>query len=214
MVGDPHRAVCRLDRLAARTSRFVKIDAVTTSPIDRPNTAVLVIDMQRDVVANAADVDRVVGTIDGLVARARAEQVAVVWVQHADEHLVEGSDGWQLVPALEPTSGEPLVGKNFGDSFEETDLESLLEERDVGRLVVTGAQTDACIRSTLHGALVRGYDVTLVTDGHTTEDMQQWGSPVDAKQAIEYANFYWGHSAAAGRSGSTAPAADIDFSRR
>lgn len=170
--------------------------------------------MQCDVVANAADLDRVVGNIDGLVARARDEQVPVVWVQHADEHLVEGSDGWQLVSAFEPIAGEPLVGKSFGDSFEETDLDALLEASDVGRLVVTGAQTDACIRSTLHGALVRGYDVTLVADGHTTDDMREWGSPVDAQQAIAYANFYWGHSAAAGRSGSTAPAADIDFARR
>ena len=68
--------------------------------------------------------------------------------------------------------------KHYGDSFEDTDLESLLAEHQVGRLVVTGAQTDACIRSTLHGALVRGYDVTLVEDAHTTEDLRQWGVPL------------------------------------
>ena len=58
--------------------------------------------------------------------------------------------------------------KNYGDSFEATDLESLLAEREVGRLIVTGAESDACIRSTLHGAFTRGYDVTLVGDAHTT----------------------------------------------
>ena len=49
-------------------------------------------------------------------------------------------------------------------------VEAVLSELEVGRLVVVGAQTDACIRSTLHGAFVRGHDTALVSDGHTTED--------------------------------------------
>ena len=52
--------------------------------------------------------------------------------------------------------------------FPVEELVRRLAERGVGRLVVTGAQTDACVRSTLHGAFVRGYDVTLVADAHTT----------------------------------------------
>ena len=94
----------------------------------------------------------------------------MIWVQHSDDQLLEGSDGWQYVDELKRDDAEPLVHKHYGDSFEETDLESLLAEREVGRLVVAGAQTDACIRSTLHGAFVRGYDATLVSDAHTTED--------------------------------------------
>ncbi len=54
-----------------------------------------------------------------------------------------------------------IVHKTYGDSFEDTDLESVLAEREVGRLVVPGAQTDMCIRSTLQGAIVRAYDATL-----------------------------------------------------
>ena len=53
----------------------------------------------------------------------------------------------------------------------------MLAERGVGRLIVAGAQTDACIRSTLHGAITRGYDAILVGDAHTTEDMTEWGAP-------------------------------------
>ena len=60
-------------------------------------------------------------------------------------------------------------------SFEDTTLETVLSGLGVGRLVVVGAQTDACIRSTLHGAITRGYDATLVKDAHTTEDMTAWG---------------------------------------
>jgi nicotinamidase-related amidase len=182
-----------------------------TSLTDRPNTALLVVDMQRDVVAQAHEVDRVVANINALVGKARSERVPVIWVQHADDDLPEGSDGWQYIPDLERNDDEPLVHKRYGDSFEETALESLLAERMVGRLVVTGAQTDACIRSTLHGALVRGYDTILVEDAHTTEDMRQWGAPLAPEAAIAYTNMYWGWSKAPGRTGATVPTADVDF---
>ena len=178
---------------------------------DRPNAALLVIDMQRDVVGQAYEVDRVVANINTLVDKARAQDVPVIWVQHSDDDLPMESDGWQYVDALQRRDSEPVVHKRYGDSFEETDLEALLAERGVGRLVVTGAQTDACIRSTLHGALVRGYDATLVEDAHTTEDMREWGSPVSPDQAIGYTNLYWRFSAAPGRRGGTVATADVDF---
>jgi nicotinamidase-related amidase len=181
---------------------------------NRPNTALLVIDMQRNVVVNAHEVDAVVANINTLVDKARAESVAVVWVQHSDSDMPEGSAGWEFVDELVRNDDEPLVHKSFGDSFEDTNLESLLAERDVGRVVVTGAQTDACIRSTLHGALVRGYDATLVADAHTTEDMRQWGSPLAPEQAIAYTNSYWSFSKAPGRSGDTVPTAEVDFAAR
>jgi nicotinamidase-related amidase len=180
----------------------------------RPNTALLIVDVQVDVVSGAWDRDGVIGRINTLVDKARSEHVPVIWVQHSDDAMPSDSDGWQLVPELSPGEGEPLVHKRYGDSFEDTDLESLLSERQVGRLVVTGAQTDACIRSTLHGALVRGYDVTLVEDAHTTEDLRQWGVPVSPEQVIAHTNTYWSWSKSPGRQGDVAPAADVDFATR
>lgn len=183
---------------------------MTTLP-DRPNTALVVIDMQRDVVGNTHDTDRVIANINSLVDTARSKQVPVIWVQHTDDQLPEGTDGWQYVPELARTSNEPLVHKRYGDSFEETDLESVLATRGVGRLVVTGAQTDACIRSTLHGALARGYDAVLVGDAHTTEDMREWGSPMSPEEAIQYTNLYWKYSNAPGRTCDVVPTAEVDF---
>lgn len=182
-----------------------------TSLTDRPNTALVVIDMQRDVVGGAHEVDRVVDNINTLVDKARSEDVPVIWVQHSDEELPKGSEGWEYVPELAPGDGEPLVHKTYNDSFEDTDLETVLSERKVGRLVVTGAQTDACIRSTLHGALVRGYDAILVEDAHTTEDLRPWGAPLAPDQAIAYTNMYWSWSNAPGRKGGTVPTAEVDF---
>lgn len=182
-----------------------------TSLADRPNTALVVIDMQRGVVADAHDVDAVVSNINTLVDRARTASVPVVWVQHTSDELPTGSERWEYIDALQRHDDEPLVHKAYGDSFEETDLESVLADRRVGRLVVTGAQTDACVRSTLHGALARGYDAVLVEDAHTTEDMRPWGGPIGPAEAIAYTNLYWGFSNAPGRSGSTMPAAEVEF---
>ncbi|MFL6169961.1 MAG: isochorismatase family protein, partial [Ornithinibacter sp.] len=110
----------------------------------RPRTALMVVDVQNGVVVGGHDRDGVVGNIAGLVDRARAERVPVVWVQHSDDGLEQGSDNWQIVDELTPAEGEPVVQKHYGDSFEATDLEEVLAARGVGRVVVTGAQSDAC----------------------------------------------------------------------
>ena len=183
-----------------------------TSLENRPRTALLVIDVQNGVVGNAYERDRVIANIWSLVERARSEDVPVLWVQHSGDEMPRGSEGWEYVPELKRLDTEPLVHKSYADSFEATDLEELLAERGIGRLVVTGAQTEECIRSTLHGALVRGYDATLVADAHTTEDLREWGFPVTPEQSIAYTNEYWSWAAAPGRKGSVAATADVDFS--
>ena len=177
---------------------------------DRPNSALLVIDVQTGVVAEAYDRDAVVQRISTLVDKARAAEVDVIWVQHHSDELPQGSDAWQYVPELARHDGEPLVHKAYGDSFEDTDLETLLAGRGVGRLFVAGAQTDACIRSTLHGAITRGYDTTLVSDAHTTEDLSSYGAP-PPDQVIAHTNLYWQYQSAPGRSGSTVTTQDVDF---
>ena len=177
---------------------------------NRPNSALLVVDVQNDVVARAHERDRVVSTIATLVDRARADGVAVIWVQHADDDLEEGSDDWQIVPELTPSAADPLIGKNFGDAFEGTNLESVLADLAVGHLVVTGAQTDQCVRCTIHGGFTRGYDVTLVTDAHTTEDATQWGAP-PPEQVIAHTNLYWQYQSAPGRTARAVAAHDVSW---
>ena len=183
---------------------------MTTLP-DRPNPALLVIDVQKGVVAEAHQRDAVVANIGTLVDKARDEGVLIVWVQHSDADLERGSDAWEYVPELTRRESEPLVHKSFGDSFEDTDLEDVLSAAGIGRLVVAGAQTDACIRSTIHGAFTRGYDVTLVGDAHTTEDQSPWGAP-PPDQVIAHTNLYWRFHDGPGRSAAVTETRDVTFS--
>ena len=177
---------------------------------NRPNTAVLVIDVQNGVVGEAYERDAVVANVGTVVEKARAAEVPVVWVQHESENLAQGSEEWKIVPELTPEESEPRVEKSYPDSFEETTLEPLLADLGVGRLVVVGAQTDECVRSTLHGALVRGYDATLVSDAHTTEDTTSWGAP-PPEAVISHTNLYWTYEKAPGRTAGTVATAAVEF---
>lgn len=177
---------------------------------NRPNTALLVIDVQNDVVEGAHERDAVVATIARLVDRARAGSVPVVWIQHSDDEMVRESQGWEIVPELTPDGAEPLVEKNYADSFEGTTLETVLAGLGVGRVVVTGAATDVCVRSTLHGAFVRGYDTQLVGDAHTTTDLTKYGAP-PPEQVVAHTNLYWDFHSAPGRTAGTVKAEEVDF---
>ncbi|MBN8488096.1 MAG: isochorismatase family protein [Burkholderiales bacterium] len=134
-------------------------------------SALLVVDMQVGVVADAWDAAAVIERIQGLVRRARAEGIPVIWVQHADDGLPQGSPAWQWAPELLPLPGEALIPKNHNSAFEDTPLEATLAGLGVSRLVLTGAATNWCIRATAYGALDRGYDLALVADAHTTSPM-------------------------------------------
>ncbi|MET7290509.1 cysteine hydrolase family protein [Streptomyces sp. NPDC005573] len=181
-----------------------------TTLTDRPATALLVIDVQNGVVEDNHDRDGVIANISTLVDKARREGVPVIWVQHHDDELKRDSEPWAYVPELTREDAEPLVHKTYRDSFEDTDLEDVLAEHRVGRLIVAGAQSDFCVRSTLNGALVRGYDAVLVADAHTTEDLTAYGAPAP-EQVIAHTNLYWSGQTAPGRRGGTVTTAEVAF---
>lgn len=181
-----------------------------TSLHDRPNTALVVVDVQNGVVANGYQRDEVVANISTLVDKARQQDVPVIWVQHRSDELVPETAEWEYVPELQRLGSEPVVHKEHGDSFEDTTLEAELAQRGVGRVVVTGAQTDACIRATLHGAFVRGYDTVLVSDAHTSEDFSEYGMP-PVDKVIAHTNMYWTWQSGPGRTASVVDTAGVEF---
>lgn len=175
-------------------------------------TALLVIDVQASVVADAWDRDRIVANVALTVDRARAAGVPVFWVQHEDDELVPGSAGWQWVEELAPREGEARVHKRFNSAFEQTDLQAALASAGVGRVVLAGAATNWCIRASAYAALERGYDVTLVSDAHTTGDMEVApGHTVTARSAIDDLNTAMRWLSYPGRRNEAVPTADLRF---
>ncbi len=174
------------------------------------NAALLVIDVQNDVVATAHQRDEVIAAINSVVSRARQASAPVIWVQHDDEDLPAETDGWQIVDELKPAAGEPVVRKNYRDAFEATDLADHLAQLEVDRLVVTGAQTDYCVRWTLHGALTRGFDTVLVSDAHTTDESAGPDLPTGAA-VINHTNQIWATQDHPEASATVVGSADVRF---
>lgn len=174
--------------------------------------ALLVVDVQAGVMQDAWDAERITTNVALAVERARQQGVPVLWVQHHDHNLPQGSDAWQWVSALQPAAGERRIHKQFNSSFEQTTLEAELAELGVSHLVLAGAATNWCIRATAYGALERGYDLTLVSDAHTTEHMQlEDGTGVSAAAVVADLNVAMRWLRYPGRSTRATPVGELSF---
>jgi nicotinamidase-related amidase len=78
--------------------------------------------------------------------------------------LVRGERGHDIIDELYPRPGEPLVDKPGKGSFYATDLQAILQNRGVTRLVVTGVTTEVCVHTTVREANDRGYEVLVLSD--------------------------------------------------
>jgi nicotinamidase-related amidase len=174
--------------------------------------ALVVIDVQRGVLSGAWDQSRVVANVAHTIDSARHAGVPVLWVQHESDELQPGSEPWQWVPELAPAPGEPTLAKRFQSAFEETGLESALQQRGATHLVLVGAATNWCIRATSYGALDRGYDITLVADAHTTESMDlPGGRRIEAQHVIDELNTVMRWLRYPGRSNTVCEAAALSW---
>lgn len=159
--------------------------ATTGSP---DKAALLVIDVQNNVVADAWHRNDVVANINKLVDHARSSEIPIIWIQHEAEDLPRDSEAWQIVPELIPADNELHIYKEHSDSFAATDLRKTLDELGIGHVVITGAQTNACVRATTYRSAAEGFDVTLVEDAHTTEDIVWNEYDLKAKSMIDDLN--------------------------
>lgn len=175
-------------------------------------TALLVVDVQVGVVADAWDRDRIVNNVAVAVNRAREAGAPVIWVQHNDEELKRDSPEWQWVPQLQPLAEESRIFKSYNSAFEDTSLLAVLDDKSVARLILAGAATNWCIRATAYGALDRGFDVTLLSDAHTTTSMELGPERVvEARSVIDDLNTAMRWLSYPGRQNATASAAEVIF---
>lgn len=153
-------------------------------------SALLVVDTQVNMFEEGSEVQNshhLLETIGRMVTRARDERIPVIYVQHngkpgdPDE---PDSPGWQIHERVSPQEGDIVVQKRTPDAFYETQLASILNEKEIGRLIITGVQTENCISSTCHHARIAGYSITLVKDGHSTFD----SDVLTAEQIIAHYN--------------------------
>ncbi|AXE35630.1 cysteine hydrolase family protein [Chromobacterium phragmitis] len=172
------------------------------------DTALLIIDVQVGVVdgeMRAARLDAVLDSLNLAIAKARGSDMPVIFIQHEEDDLPRGSGAWQLHPQLARQDGDAVVHKRYGDSFCDTDLARLLSARGIAKLWIGGAATDFCVDSTLRNAVSRGYQVTVIADGHTTLS----AFALSGEQVIDHFNAIWQASSATPLPLRVLPAAEL-----
>ena len=173
----------------------------------------IVVDVQVGVVKMAWETARIVGNVARAVERARNQNVPVIWVQHSNDDLPHGSEAWQWAPPLVPAEDELLIHKHFNSSFEATTLDQELARLGATHITLAGAATNWCIRATAYAALERGYDLTLLADGHTTKSMDlDNGTRIDAANLVKELNIAMTWLSYPGRINAIAKTEDATFS--
>lgn len=153
--------------------------------------AVVVIDLQNEYLPTGklplSGIEGAVANAVEVIADARAKGIPVIHVRHEFAHgempvFVPGSDGVQIQAAVAPQAGEPVVVKNYPNSFRDTNLKQLLDERGVEELVVVGAMSHMCVDAGVRAAADMGYPVTVIHDACATLDLEFGGIKVPAAQ--------------------------------
>jgi len=136
-------------------------------------TALLLIDLQLDYFPGGAfpliEPEAAVGVASAVLAAHRAAGLPVVHVQHVwddaeAEFMRPGTPGIEIHPAVAPIAGEPLVTKEFPNSFRQTRLREVLEQLGVESLTVAGMMTSMCVDATVRAAADLGYSLTVIGD--------------------------------------------------
>lgn len=175
-------------------------------------SVLLVVDVQVGVVANAWQRDQVIRNVATSVGRAREAGVPVIWVQHNDQEILRGTPAWQLVPELHALPDDLRIHKSHNSAFEGTELLGKLDHLGVSRVYLAGAATNWCIRATAYGALERGFDLTLISDAHATENLDiAPGRVVEAHGIVEDLNVAMRWLDYPGRINTAAPIAEVAF---
>lgn len=154
------------------------------------NTALLIIDVQVAMFSPLEgpmvwNGEKVLHNIDLLLENAREAQTPVIFIQHTspeDAEFAEGLPTWHIHPEIAPLPGETVIRKAHWDSFQDTELHQVLQEKGINRLIIVGMQTEYCVDTTVRSALAKDYTVVFVKDGHTT-----FNSPVlKAEQIVAH----------------------------
>ncbi|MGR3885767.1 cysteine hydrolase family protein [Pseudomonas sp. 1152_12] len=140
-------------------------------------TALLIIDMQNGLYDGPEppfERERVLGTINQLIQRARAAKAPIFVARHtgpAGSPIAVGSPLWQLCPGLDvDETRDHLFNKTRPSCFLGTDLAQQLAAAQVDELVIAGMKTQFCVDTTCRVAVELGFSVRLPEDGHTCMD--------------------------------------------
>ncbi len=154
-------------------------------------TALLVIDIQKDYFPGGK-----FPLVEPLAAAKNAYTLLQCFREHGGHHVhiqhialkpdasffVRGTEGSDIHDATAHFEGEPIVYKNYPNSFRETNLLEMLKEWGVERVVITGMMTHMCVDATARAAADFGFKVVVAEDACATRDLEHNGTVIPAEQ--------------------------------
>ena len=150
--------------------------------------AVVIVDFQNDYLPSGkwalAGIEAAVDNAARVVAAARAAGTPVVHVRHESgpdaPFFVAGTSGAEIIPAVAPRDGEPVVTKNYPNAFRDTNLKALLDADNIKEVAIVGAMTHMCIDATARAAADFGYSVLVAHDATASRDVEFGGKTIPA----------------------------------
>lgn len=154
--------------------------------------ALLIIDMQIGIFRLSKRYDEigVVKRINKLAEIFRKKEKPVIFIQHdgtKENYLHTGTEDWKILSGLYQDKYDLYVEKEANDSFYRTNMSNLLEDHKIEHLYITGCATDFCVNATVHSALVKDFNLTIIEDCHTTADRPN----IKAEENIKFHNWLW-----------------------
>jgi nicotinamidase-related amidase len=151
-------------------------------PVNLTQSTLVLIDCQNTYTRGVMELEGVQAALEeaaSLLDRARTAGIPVIHIQHSDGpdslYDIEGESG-AIVPLVAPREGEPVVVKQYPNSFVQTDLDDRLKAVGASNLVLAGFMTHMCVNSTARGAFTLGYAPTVVAAATATRALPGLGS--------------------------------------
>ncbi len=152
---------------------------------------IIVVDLQNEYLPSGklplVGIEQAAANAAKVIGAARSKGEKIFHVRHearsADApFFVPGSNGVEINPVVQPAEGEPVVVKNYPNSFRETGLKGMLDAEGVKDVVIVGAMSHMCIAATGRAAADFGYNTMIVHDACATRDVEFGGVTVPAAQ--------------------------------
>ncbi|MBS0353963.1 MAG: cysteine hydrolase [Proteobacteria bacterium] len=179
--------------MSTASTTLRQIAGLPATPARLSESALVIVDAQntyRGGVMQLVGVEPALDECARLLARARALKTPVIHIQHdsgpGSPYDVRAEIG-AIADKVAPQAGEPVVIKNYPNSFIGTDLDALLKAKGVKNLVVAGFMTHMCINSTARGAFNLGYAVTVPSAATATRALPAPDGGVVGAEALQAA---------------------------
>ncbi|MFB6553111.1 cysteine hydrolase family protein [Streptomyces sp. NPDC056405] len=186
----PSAAATAQKNVAKDTTTLRKLNGLGETPATLSDATLILVDYQNTYTEGVMELDGwkpAVDNAEALLKRAREAGTPVIHI--VDKGYDLKSKAGQIIPALKPTKGEPVVEKSVPNAFHGTDLAEQVKKAGNKNVIVAGFMTNMCTLFTAQGAFLNGNAPTVVADASATRPLPLKGDPdgVPAQQVHEAA---------------------------